>query len=431
MAEYKGPITVKIWGNDVGVVAWDDEIGLASFQYYPAFLKLGLDLSPLLMPINRANGVTFSFRELAYETYRGLPGLLADSLPDRYGNRILERWLAQQGRPRDSVTTMERLCYTGTRGMGALEFHPPKKIEVTSNPIDLEHLIKLVGDILDDRGEFQKNLNEIDDKSLLEIVKIGTSAGGARAKAVIAYNKKTGEIRSGQIDNLEGFEHWLIKLDGVTNKELGDPKGYGKIEYAYYKMATACGIKMTECRLKHEHDRSHFMTKRFDRQGSKKIHMLSLCGIAHFDYNQPRSYSYEQAFEVLRKLALPYSDSEQLYRRMCFNVIARNRDDHTKNISFLMDDSGIWRLSPAYDVSYAYNPEKKWTRAHQMTINEKSEDLKKDDLLKVALNMNIKNGSKIIEQISDTVSDWPDFAEKAGIGKTEFQAIHKFHTLMS
>lgn len=253
---------------------------------------------------------------------------------------------------------------------------------------------------------------------------MGTSAGGARAKAVIAYNKSTGDIRSGQISNLKDYEYWIIKLDGVTNEQLGDPMGYGMIEYAYYLMAKDCGINMVDCDLKLENNRAHFMTRRFDRKGQNKIHMQTLCGIAHFDYNQSDAYSYEQVFQVIRNLNLPYTDSEELFRRMCFNVVARNQDDHTKNISFLMEQSGKWMLSPAYDMTYAYNPEKKWTRRHQMSINGKWEEISREDINQLAANMNIKKTSKIIDEVIEVISNWPEYAKSAGVDIAKIKAIH-------
>ncbi|MFO7735300.1 MAG: type II toxin-antitoxin system HipA family toxin [bacterium] len=405
---------VNIWEQFAGAVIWDEDSKKASFEFDENFIKKGLDLSPVMMPIVTArNGTVFSFPSLNYDTFKGLPGLLADALPDRFGNQIIDAWLAATGRTSESFNPVERLCYIGRRGMGALEFEPAVMSE-KSNPVEIENLVMLANDILRNRKDFKADLT---DKGVHEIFRVGTSAGGARAKAVIAYNPQTGEVRSGQIDGLNGFEYWLIKFDGVSETQLLETKGYGNIEYAYYLMALDCGIEMSECRLLRENGRSHFMTKRFDRSGEDKIHMQTLCAIAHYDYNEPRSYAYEQAFQIMRQLRLPYSDAEQLFRRMVFNVVANNRDDHTKNISFLMDKTGKWRLSPAYDVSYAYDPGNKWISAHQLSVNGKRTDISKEDLIEVAKQMNIKKPSEIIEQVVDSVSRWKEFAKVAEVPK--------------
>lgn len=425
---------VKIWGDRVGAVVWDDARGFASFEFDPKFLEKGLDLSPITMPIAGAisGNSIFNFPRLNFQTFMGLPGLLSDSLPDKFGTALLDRWLSEQGREIANVNPVERLCYTGTRGMGALEFYPPKKgIKDKKRTIEIERLVRLASEVLLERAGLHADLHHLDKEDILDIIRVGTSAGGARAKAVIAYNKHTGDIRSGQINHLNGYEYWIIKLDGVTNKQLGDPKGYGKIEYAYYLMAKDCGIQMSECRLKHEAERAHFMTKRFDRIAGDKLHMQSLCGLAHFDYNTPGVYSYEQAFQIIRMLKLHYPASEELFKRMCFNVIARNQDDHTKNISFLMDKSGNWSLSPAYDVIYAYNPAANWTNSHQMTINGKRDDILRSDLVTVAKNMNINRANEIIDQIVDVAADWPGYAKKVGIDREKIKAVQKSHVLFS
>ncbi len=417
---------VRIWNKLVGGVFWDDSKGYASFEFDPSFLKLGYDLAPITMPLEQvlSSNQIFYFPGLNFDTYHGLPGMLSDSLPDRYGMQLINSWLSQQGRAVDSINPVERLCYTGTRGMGALEYSPPIEISKSEDKsIEIDRLVQLASDVLAERDQLNANLNSMDEDGLRQLVQVGTSAGGARAKAVIAYNKTTGDVRSGQIDTLRDYDYWIIKLDGVTNKQLGDPLGYGKIEYAYYRMAKACGINMANCRLMMENGRAHFMTKRFDREGLEKIHMQSLCGIAHYDYNEPGVYSYEQAFEVIRRLKLPYADSEELFRRMCFNVVARNQDDHTKNISFLMGKDRTWKLSPAYDMTYAYNPARKWTKQHQMSINGKRADITHDDILKMAQNMNIKNPKEVIENVIDVVSNWIEYARSAEVDSARIQSI--------
>lgn len=419
---------VILWNMFAGAVLWNSERDYASFEYTKEFLESGLDISPLTMPLADAlrSPKIYSFPALNKETYKGLPGLLSDSLPDRYGNKIIDRWLAKQGRSPESFNPVERLCYIGKRGMGALEFEPVlSRQDDKSEKIEMDELVKLAAEILNERRKLKASLKTKVDEGLRQIIKVGTSAGGARAKAIIAYNKSTGEVRSGQIDNLPGFEYWLIKFDGVRDNELGTPRGYGRIEYAYNQMARECGIEVAASELFLENDRAHFMSKRFDRKGNEKLHMLTLCGIAHLDYNDPNAYSYEQAFQVMRRLRLPYSDAEQLFRRMVFNVLAFNRDDHTKNISFLMDRSGTWRLAPAYDVTFSYNPQSKWISRHQLSVNGKRENIDDEDIMTVAKDMNIKKPLRILEQVKEVLSGWKKFASVCGVSKEEADYISK------
>ncbi len=420
---------VYIWNQLVGMVAWDEARGYAVFEFDADFVKGNLDLAPLHMPLEQArNNRIFYFPGLNADTFKGLPGLLADSLPDNYGNALIDAWLARQGRNPQSVTPVERLCFIGTRGMGALEFQPSKEPQKEkSEALEIEDLLQIAREMLQKKASLNGNLNRDKLQAIKSIIKVGTSAGGARAKAIIAFNETTGEVRSGQLPTDAGFENWIIKFDGVLNEITGDPQGYGRIEYAYHKMAVAAGIEMTECRLLEENDRAHFMTRRFDRIENEKLHLQSLCGIAHFDYNNPNLYSYEQAFQVMRQLRLPYSQAEQFYMRMVFNVMARNQDDHTKNIAFLMQKNGDWKLSPAFDVTYAYNPEKGWTMRHQMSVNGKRENIEKDDLIAVAKAMNIKKPTQLIEQISVAIKNWKLFAEMAGVPYKQAKAIQKTH----
>ncbi len=404
---------VKIWGEMVGYLFWREDTQTATFEYTPEFRRLGLDLSPIAMPL--ASPRVYSFGNISRETFLGLPGLFADSLPDAYGKALLDRWLASNGR--NFANPVERLCYQGRRSMGALEFEPANNDYLeTSTNIEIDSLVTTAREVLNQKEAFSTNLSDTKE-ALINIIKVGTSAGGQRAKAIIAYNDTTKEVRSGQIDAPDGFEHWLLKLDGVTNSELGDPQHFGKIEYIYHLLAKEAGIDMAECRLLEENGRAHFMTKRFDRHCNHKIHMQTLCGIAHYDYKMLRAYSYEQAFQVMRRLRLPYNQAEEMYRRMVFNVVARNQDDHTKNISFLMNRTGKWSLSPAYDVSWAYNPQGDWTSKHQMSINNKWDDITREDLIQVAKNMNIKRYNEIIEQVVDAVSHWRKFATEYEIPK--------------
>ncbi len=408
---------VKIWGKLAGAVAWNEEDRYASFEFDPDFMRLGWDLSPLRMPVAGGRKI-FSFPELrrdrdsGYDTFRGLPGLLADSLPDRFGNQLISAWLAQQGRTPESMNPVEMLCFIGTRGMGALEFEPPVMKEyVRPFSIEIDSLVDTARKILSRREAFVTNLRGDEEQAVTEILKIGTSAGGARPKAVIAWNEKTGEVRSGQTVALKGFEHWLIKLDGVSDIQLGASRGYGRVEMAYHNMAKACGIEMMPSRLLEENGRAHFMTRRFDREGADtKHHVQTFCALKHFDYNQVNSYSYEQLFQCMRELKLTYADMEQMYRRMVFNVIARNCDDHTKNFSFMMKQGGKWELAPAYDLCHAYRPGSEWVSRHALSINGKRNDISKKDLLITGESAGLRKPSEIIGEINHTVNNFRKFA---------------------
>ena len=413
---------VKIWGKFVGAVAWDTDNGLATFEYEPKFKSLNWDLAPLKMPVHE-NRNRFSFPELqkdkksAYDTFKGLPGILADALPDTYGNQMINLWLAQQGRPQDSMNPVEMLCFIGTRGMGALEFEPAVlKENKRTFSIEMDSLVTTAQKMLDQREAFITNLHKDEEQAVLEILKIGTSAGGARPKALIAWNEKTGEVKSGQTKAPKGFEHWLIKLDGVSDVQLGSSQGYGKVEMAYYTMAKACGIDMMPSRLLEENGRSHFMTKRFDREGSEtKHHVQTFCAMKHFDYNLIRSFSYEQLFQCMRELKLTYADAEQMFRRMVFNVIARNCDDHTKNFSFLLRQGGTWELAPAYDLCHAYRPGSEWVSQQALSINGKRKNIAKADLLAVGESIRCKKAAEIVDEIKNTVHQWKDFADEANV----------------
>jgi len=413
---------VKIWGKFVGAVAWDTDIGLATFEYEPKFKPLNWDLAPLKMPVHE-NRNRFSFPELqkdkksAYDTFKGLPGILADALPDTYGNQMINLWLAQQGRPQDSMNPVEMLCFIGTRGMGALEFEPAVlKENKRTFSIEMDSLVTTAQKMLDQREAFITNLHKDEEQAVLEILKIGTSAGGARPKALIAWNEKTGEVKSGQTKAPKGFEHWLIKLDGVSDVQLGSSQGYGKVEMAYYTMAKACGIDMMPSRLLEENGRSHFMTKRFDREGSEtKHHVQTFCAMKHFDYNLVRSFSYEQLFQCMRELKLTYADAEQMFRRMVFNVIARNCDDHTKNFSFLLRQGGTWELAPAYDLCHAYRPGSEWVSQQALSINGKRKNIAKADLLAVGESIRCKKAAEIVDEIKNTVHQWKDFADEVNV----------------
>ena len=413
---------VRLWGRTIGAVSLEDGGRFAAFEYDRAFARSGIEVSPLMMPLGDR---VYVFPDLPSKTFHGLPGLLADSLPDRFGNALIDAWLATQGRTSESFNAVERLGYTGARGMGALEFAPaigPKP--QAAKQIEIEALVKLASEVLSHREHLKTTFAGAGRKSALnDILRVGTSAGGARAKAVIAWNRETNEVRSGQITAGQGFDYWLLKFDGVTgnrDKELDDPKGYGVIEYAYYLMARAAGVAMSECRLLEEGGRRHFMTRRFDRlDGGEKLHMQSLGALAHFDFNQAGAYAYEQAFLVIRQLNLPMAAVEEQFRRMVFNIIARNQDDHVKNIAFLMDKAGRWSLAPAFDVIYSYNPAGDWTARHQMTMNGKSDGFTLADFRACADSALMKRGraGAIVEEVRAAVAKWPDYAEQANVLK--------------
>jgi serine/threonine-protein kinase HipA len=427
---------VMLWGSQIGAVEWDADRGMGVFQYEPRFARSGIEVAPLMMPLAPD---PYSFPALK-GAFHGLPGLVADSLPDRFGTRLVDAWLASQGRSAESMNPVERLCYTGRRGMGALEFEPDKgPAPGQSHALDIEALTRLANQVLDERAALAGTLNGgSDHDALQDILRVGTSAGGARAKALLAWNPQTGEFRSGQIDSLDGFEYWLLKFDGVNNnrdREVADPLGYGLVEYAYSCMAKAAGIQMQPCRLHQEGGRHHFMTLRFDRSTlGKKLHMQSLAALRHFDYNDPSSYSYEQAMETIRRIsAQPLADLEQQFLRAVFNVVARNQDDHVKNIAFLMKPDGSWRLAPAFDLTYAYNPQGSYTGRQQMSLNGKRDGFEPADLAALASTADIKprRMKVLLEQVVEAVRRWPGFAEEAGVGSDRIERIAKAHRLLS
>lgn len=404
---------VTMFSMPVGTIRWDNRYGVVQFEYDRSFLGRGLEPSPLMMPVRE--GRVYSFAGLNRDTYMGLPGMLADSLPDTYGRALFDRWLALTGSK--SSNPIETLCFLGKRCMGALEFEPAIDVNYDQNQrFEIDALVNVAREALNEKASFGVNLTDDAKTAIAEILRLGTSAGGQRAKAIIAYNKTTGEVRSGQVEAPEGFDYYLIKLDGVSaNAGFRETENYGRLEYSFYKLARACGIEMTECSLIEENGRAHFLTKRFDREDGKKIHMQTLCGIAHYDFRLLRGYSYEQAFNVMRALRLPYSAARETFRRMVFNVVVRNQDDHTKNISFLMGADGHWRLSPAYDMGYAYNPNGGWTSQHQMSIAGKFDDITKNDLLTFAKANNIKDAAEVIEEVMDAVARWPKLAAECDV----------------
>lgn len=424
---------VYLWGTRIGYVVQENYNSIARFNYDEKFIKSGIEIAPIMMPL--ANRV-YSFPNLSVETFKGLPGLLADSLPDKFGTKLIERYLSDSGRDISTFSSIEKLCYVGQRGMGALEYVPANKdIDISNMTVDIDALTKLASDILTERKKLRIDRNE---SVMSQLIKVGTSAGGARAKAVIAWNEETDDIMSGQIEAGKGYGYWLLKFDGIENNkdkgEKADDPEYTRIEYAYYMMAKDAGIDMSECRLYQENGRHHFMTKRFDRDEitGNKIHMQSLGAIAHYDFNELGAHSYEQATHIMYQLGLKQQEIEKLYRRMVFNVIARNQDDHVKNISFLMDRQGRWSLSPAYDVTYAYDRSNLWLARHQMSINGKTENYNLDDILMSGKQMNISRAKalNIIEEVEGSVSQWKKFSEQAKIREEVFQEIKSNHVML-
>lgn len=421
-------VEVVMWGERIGAIAWDADRSIASFEYDPDFIRIGLEPAPLTMP--RGSGI-FRFPELAYETYHGLPGMIADSLPDRFGNVVIEAWLRSRGRTRADMSPLEQLLYVGSRGMGALEYRPPAERSEQSVSIDIDELADIAASVLAQRRGLR---GSFDDEGIADLFRVGTSAGGARAKALIAWNPATDEVRSGQVTAPSGFQPWLLKFDGVGSgdHDLADPVGFGAVEYAYHQMAVSVGITMTESRLMLDASgRRHFMTRRFDRtRNGQKLHTQTLAAVAHYDFNRPGRYGYEDALSVARRLAVPAPDASQLFRRMVFNVVARNQDDHTKNISFAMNRSGQWRLAPAYDVMWAYNPSGDWTSRHQMTVNGKRDGFVREDLRSVATGSDVSDPDDVLDQVVDAVAEWPRHAEAAGVEPERATAIGATHRLV-
>jgi serine/threonine-protein kinase HipA len=418
---------VDLWGRRIGAVSWEPGDPAASFEYDPGFRESGIEVAPLTMPLAPT---IYQFPELPEKTFRGLPGLLADSLPDRYGDALIDAWLIRQGRPPGSFDAVERLCYTGTRGVGALEYQPETGPATVGVDIDVAELVELAAAVLSKRTSLDETAIA-SEEAMNRILQVGTSAGGARAKAVIAWNPETNAVRSGQAGLEPGFSHWILKFDGVASADdrgVGNARGYGLIEYAYYRMALAVGIEMTESRILEEGGRHHFMTRRFDRTSQgEKIHVQSLGGLAHFDYNAAGVYAYEQAIDCMRRLPLPPAAIEQQFLRAVFNVVARNQDDHVKNIAFLMDKTGSWSLSPAFDVIYAHNPRGAWTSGHQMTLNGKRDHFTIDDLIAFGRSCNLKpvQAKQVVREVTDVVARWSAFATDAEVPSDKVSAIRR------
>lgn len=425
---------VRLWGRTIGAVAVDGPGALASFEYTEAFAGSGIEVAPLMMPLARR---IFRFPNLSWQTFQGLPGMLADALPDRFGHAVIDAWLAAQGRLPGEIDAVERLCTVGRRGMGALEFEPargPRSEEAAL--VDVERLVGLASRILAGREALHTSLARGHEaEGLLEILRVGASAGGARAKAVIAWNPTTNEVRSGQVPAPPGFVPYLLKFDGVgsgTDPELTDSQGFGAIEYAYALMARASGITISDCRLLEEGGRRHFMTRRFDRtENGDKLHLQSLAALGHFDFNAPGAHSYEQAALVLRRMGLGMAELEELFRRAAFNIVARNQDDHVKNLACLMDRAGRWRLSPAYDLTFSYNPNGVFTALHQMSLNQKRDGFVREDFREFARTVSLKRGraDALLDQVLAAVRRWPEFAAAAQVSELEAKLVKSWHRL--
>ncbi len=417
--------TIHLWGRQIGAVIWDSNRDLGIFEYDPRFAGSAVEIAPLTMPLRTG---TFDFPALPRGTFHGLPGLLSDSLPDRFGNALINRWLAEQGRSATSMDPVERLLYTGRRGMGALEYEPATGLrKEEGTPVDIAPLVELANRVLNERQALTGQMTGEDQaEALAQILRVGTSAGGARAKAVLAWNETSGEFHSGQIKAGPGYTQWLFKFDGVSKSgdhNLADPQGFGRLEYACYLLATAAGVEMMRSRLHLEGGRAHFMTQRFDRIGtaatgqSEKLHVLSLGAMRHYDFNQPRAYSYEQALETIRRLNMGPKSLEQMVRRALVNLVIRNQDDHVKNIAFLMNKKGEWRLAPAFDVVYAHNPEGQWTNAHQMTLSGKADKFDLDDIRRFGTMADLKprKTEEILREVEAAAARWSEFASEAGV----------------
>jgi serine/threonine-protein kinase HipA len=420
-------IEVRIWGTTVGAVALAPNLGYYAFEYDSRFVTSGIELAPLAMPLSEARE-PFVFVDLPERSFNRLPAMLADALPDDFGNALIDAWMAGKGIDKAQVTPLDRLAYMGRRGMGALEFKPARTPAIAaSTAIKLSRLVESARQAV--HGELGSD--QLAKAALAQIIQVGTSAGGARAKAAIAWNHATDEIRPGQFDVEPGFEHWLLKFDGMgADRELGGTQDYGRIEYAYYLMARAAGIDMNPCRLLEENGRAHFMTRRFDRVGNRKHHLQTLCAMAHLDFRQKASHDYSQYLQTVIRLGLDYTALEEAFRRMAFNVMAANCDDHTKNISFMLREGMRWELAPAYDVTYAFNPAGEWTWQHLMAVNGKFAGIEQVDLLAVADRFGVGTAPRVLKQVREAVAAWPDFAVQAGVSTGEMNRILANHSLL-
>ncbi|MEQ8323084.1 MAG: type II toxin-antitoxin system HipA family toxin [Vicingaceae bacterium] len=417
---------VSIWGIDVGGVIWDADRNLAVFEFDKNFAGHNIDLAPITMPLDdvQSGQRIFSFPTLNEDTFHKLPGLLADSLPDHFGNQLIDLWLAQNNKSIDEFTPVQRLCYVGQRGMGALEYSPSINDKASKEDIQLAELVDIASEIVAQKKTLNTSFDADRKKALTQIIAVGTSAGGMRPKAIIALNKKDRSMRSGYLKLSGNYEHWILKFDGIQDQLLGEAQGYGKIEYIYSLMAKKCGIAMTECKLLEENGRAHFMTKRFDRKNGEKIHMQTLCGMAHYDFNNIGSTSYEQLFYIMLKLRLGQDEMEQMFRRLVFNVVGKNQDDHTKNVSFILEKGGAWKLAPAYDLTYNFNPNAgRNTNRHQMSVRGKRTGITRSDLTELAVQFSIKKPELIIDEVVEVFSEWRTLGKQYGVPSEKVNLI--------
>ncbi len=422
-AAYKAvdAVEVSAWGKRVGAVAREPTKNYYAFQYDPAWVRSGIELAPLTMPLAQASE-PFLFTDLPEATFKRLPALLADALPDDFGNALIDAWMAERGIAKDAITALDRLAYMGKRGMGALTFGPMRGPTPTrSTAIEMGQLVDAAR--LAVQGDFDGEDHAR--TALRQIIQVGTSAGGARAKATIAWNPQTQEVRTGQFEIPPGFEAWLLKFDGMgADSQLGPSKSYGRIEHAYHQMATAAGVAMSACRLLQENGRAHFMTRRFDREDNQRHHMQTLCALSHLDYKQVGTHSYNQLFQTAQSLGLGRDAMSQILRRMLFNVLGVNNDDHTKNFSFLLRQGGRWELAPAYDITHAYRAGSEWVARHQMSINGKFDQITRADVRVVAERFDLlAELPEAIAQVSDAVGSWREVAHQTGIDPTEIDLI--------
>ena len=406
-------IEVRIWGRTVGAVARDPALGFYAFEYDPAFVRSGIELAPLTMPLAAARE-PFAFPALPELTYMRLPGMLADALPDDFGNALIAAWMADNGVATAAINSLDRLAYMGKRSVGALEFKPVRgPAEPKSTALQLSQLVDsarlAVHGVID--------ADHLAKAAIAQIIQVGTSAGGARAKAAVAWNPSTNELRAGQFDVTQGFEHWMLKLD--------EGHDYGRVEYAYHLMALASGIAMPPSRLLEENGRAHFMTKRFDREGNTKHHVQTFCAMAHLDYRQKGTHDASQLFLTITQLGLGYPAMAEAFRRIAFNVMAANCDDHTKNLSFLLREGGRWELAPAYDVTHAHNPKGDWTYQHLLSVNGTFAGISRDDLLAVADRFGIGTAPQVLKRVSAAVSAWPDHAAQAKVRPADIERIRE------
>ncbi len=413
-------LEVHLWGTHVGSLAWEPAKQCYAFRFTPAFRQLGIDPAPLKMPV--ARDTIWTFDDLGRATYQGLPAMISDSLPDAFGNRLIEATLLDYGLDQGAITPLDRLAYIGSRAMGAFRFKPSRGPSEKATAIDLRNLVD------EARQAISTQPGGTEATTLQHIIQVGISAGGARPKAVVCWNPKTNTFRSGQFDAPAGFEHWLLKFDGIEKGQIdaNEPRNEGRVEYAYHLMARAAGLEMSDCRLHEEGGRAHFMTRRFDREGaSTRHHIQTLCAMAHMDLKHAGAHSYTQLFDTLASLHLPDSSFQETFRRMAFNVMARNMDDHTKNHSFRLKERGNWELSPAYDLTYAHNPNGNWNHQHFLAVNRKHDNITRPDLLVDAERFSIADRKSILDQVASAVGRWPEFAAQAGVPSDQAEEIRQ------